>query len=145
MTDSIIARGSSPSSDTNLRAKKPSREPQEFSSGPPIPGLDDMPATRVNPETGEEELPTYDPRDPASLEAFFGNFGYAEHFRKVVLANAREAARAKATRDEVKVTEARLDDQARTSDMYVNFLVHNLQGRTLRERNVIDSNQQSGR
>ena len=100
-----------------------------------------MTATRFDPSTGEviDGLPGYDPKDPASLEAFFGNFGYAEHFRKVVLANCREAERARATASETKVSEARLDDLARSSDTYVQFLIDNLHGRTLRERNVRES------
>lgn len=76
----------------------------------------------------------WDPTDPASLEAWFGNFGHAEHFRKVVLASCREIERAKATRAEAKVSEARLDDLARTSDTYVQYLVATLNGRVLREK-----------
>ena len=96
--------------------------------------------TYTDTDTGEAlSLPAWNERDPAELEAWFGAFGHAEHFRKVLLASCREAARAKATRDEQKVSEARLDDQARTSDRYVQFLVDSLHGRVLRERNVIAS------
>jgi hypothetical protein len=99
--------------------------------------------TIVDPATGEvlEAQPVCDVTDPADLEAWYGNYGYADHFRKVVLANCREAERAKAVRDSVKHSEARLDDLARGSDAYVNFLIANLDGRRLRERNVIDSTQ----
>ena len=97
--------------------------------------------TYTDTETGEEiaGLPAWDENDPASLEAWFGNFGHAEHFRKITLANAREAERAKAVEREEKITEARLDDKARISDMYVSFIVSSLQGRILREKNVRES------
>lgn len=93
-------------------------------------------------QNGEEV--GFDPDDPASLEAFFGNFGHAEHFRKVVLASAREAARARAAllaeKDGVKMpSEAKLDDLARTSDKYVDYLIATLNGRRLREQNVLES------
>lgn len=81
----------------------------------------------------------FDPNDPASLEAWFGNYGHAEHFRKVVLASAREAQRARAAAVQEKVTEARLDDLARTSDKYVDYLIATLKGRALREQNVLAS------
>ena len=81
----------------------------------------------------------WDVNDPASLEAWFGGFGHAEHFRKVVLATAREAERAKATAAETKVSEARLDDLARTSDLYVDYLIATLKGREAREQNVLAS------
>jgi len=84
-------------------------------------------------------LPGYDPSDPASLEAHFGNFGYAEHLRKIVLASCKEVERAKAIATGEKITETRLDDLARISDVYVSFIVSGLTGRTLRERNVIAS------
>ena len=45
-------------------------------------------------------------------------------------------ARAKATE---KLTEAKLDDLAHTSDVYVDFLIQCLQGRQLREQNVLES------
>jgi hypothetical protein len=81
----------------------------------------------------------WDDNDPASLEAWFGLYGHAEHFRKVVLASARETERARATATETKVTEARLDDLARTSDKYVDYLIATLHGRHLREQNVLSS------
>lgn len=87
----------------------------------------------------------WDVNDPASLEAWFGNFGYAEHFRKVTLASAREAARARASllvekKETAKFpSEAKLDDLARTSDKYVDFLIATLKGRHAREQNVLSS------
>lgn len=82
-------------------------------------------------------IPMCDTSNPADLEAWFGNFGYADHFRKVVLASCKEIARATASE---KVTEAKLDDAAHTSDLYVDFLIQCLGGRRLREQNVLDSN-----
>lgn len=140
MTDSMIARA--PQSRTPAAAAAPRRHQKEaLSSGPHIPGLDAPKATTLADADGvvTHELPAFDTTDPAQLEAWFGNFGHAEHFRKVVLANCREIERAKATAAEQKVSEARLDDLARTSSTYVQFLIDGLHGRTLRERNVLDS------
>jgi hypothetical protein len=92
--------------------------------------------TYVTPD-GEEVA--YDANDPASLEAFFGNFGHAEHFRKVILSDCREAVRAKYAASGEKITEARLDDLARTHDRYVDWLIYTLEGRKLREQNVLAS------
>jgi hypothetical protein len=89
--------------------------------------------------TQEGESIAWDPNDPGSLEAWFGPFGHAEHFRKVVLAGAREAQRASANVRKEKVSEARLDDLARTSDKYVQYLIDTLGGRHLREQNVLAS------
>lgn len=95
--------------------------------------------------TGQGEEIGWDEHDPASLEAWFGNFGHAEHFRKVVLASAREAARARASLIAEKnagtkmPSEAKLDDMARTSDKYVDYLIATLKGRHAREQNVLAS------
>ena len=89
------------------------------------------------PSTGEEI--GYDPSDPASLEAWFGNFGHAEHFRKVILADCREAVRASYAERNEKITEARLDDLSRTHERYVDWLIYTLNGRHLREQNVLAS------
>ncbi len=95
----------------------------------------------IDRTTGEEieGIPGCDMTNPASLEAWYGNFSFFEPFRKVVLAQCKEIERAKAT-GEKKVTEARLEDLARVSDVYVQFLVDHLRGRELREKNVLDSN-----
>lgn len=85
-------------------------------------------------------LPDFDFNDPAQLEALFGNFGFSDHWRKIVLANCREIERAKAATTEGKVTEARLDDLARLHPSYIDFITEHLDGRALRERNVLDSN-----
>lgn len=81
-------------------------------------------------------LPTCNTSDPADLEAWYGNFGYADHFRKVVLSNCAEIIRASATD---KLSEARIDQLAHTHDLYVDFLIQCLNGRRMREQNVRDS------
>jgi hypothetical protein len=81
-------------------------------------------------------LPVCDTSDPASLEAFFGNYGYADHFRKVVLSNCAEIIRAEATE---KISEARIDQLAHIHPLYVDFLIQSLNGRRLREQNVRES------
>jgi len=84
-------------------------------------------------------LPDFNAEDPAELEAMYGNFGSADHWRKVVLTNCREIERAKAIASGEKVTEARLDDLARLHPSYVDFLTEHLDGRRRREQNVIES------
>lgn len=86
-----------------------------------------------------DRIPTWNSDDPGSLEAWFGPFGHAEHFRKIVLASSRELERAKAVARQEKVSETRLDDLARTSDRYVQYLIDTLKGRELREQNVLSS------
>ena len=63
--------------------------------------------------------------DPASLEAWHGPFGYAEHWRKILLASCRETERAR--HHDEKITEARLDDLARTSEAYISWLIVSLE------------------
>lgn len=99
---------------------------------------------RVDHATGEvlPEIPGCDITDPASLEAWHGNFGYSEHYRKVVLADAGAAERAKdALSATKKRPETQIADDARRSDMYVTYLTEQLKGRILRERNIRDSYQ----
>jgi hypothetical protein len=82
-------------------------------------------------------VPAVDFTDPGALEAWYGNYGFFEHYRKVVLASCREMERARALAKSEKVTESRLDDLARVSDTYVEFIAHHLHGRGLREQNVL--------
>ena len=103
-----------------------------IASGPPKP----VPPPLQSGIGTIARLPVCDTSNPADLEAWFGNYGFADHFRKIVLASCREIARAKATE---KLTEAKLDDAAHTSDIYVDFLIQCLNGRRLREQNVMDS------
>lgn len=87
-------------------------------------------------ETGNrisKPLPACDTNDPAQLESWFGPFGFADHYRKVVLANCREIIRATMTIKGGKVTESRLDDLAHTHPNYLQFLTDALDGRRIRE------------
>lgn len=81
-------------------------------------------------------IPAIDTTNPAISESWFGPFGFYEYFRKVVLSNAREIERAKATAAESKTSESRLDDLAHTNSAYVSFLIEGLEGRRVREELV---------
>jgi hypothetical protein len=87
-------------------------------------------------------VPLCDTSNPADLEAWFGPFGYADHFRKVVLSNCAEIIRASTNG---KLSEARIDQLAHTHTLYVDFLIQCLTGRRLREQNVRDSIATGGR
>lgn len=89
-----------------------------------------------------DNVPDVDLEDPASLECFYGNFGFFEIWRKVVLSNCKEIVRATSTE---KLTEARLDDLARLHPNYLDFITTHLMGRTLREQNVLQSLTAAGR
>ena len=84
-------------------------------------------------------IPRCDTSDPASLEAWYGPFGWADHFRKMVLANCAEMIRAAAAVEAAKISETRINDLAHTHELYLDFLLQSLTGRTLREQNVRDS------
>ena len=77
--------------------------------------------------------------DPASLEAWYGPFGWADHVRKIVLSNCAEMIRALAAVESAKISETRISDLAHTHELYLDFLLQSLAGRTLREQNVRDS------
>lgn len=77
--------------------------------------------------------------DPAALEAWFGNYGWFEHYRKVVLSNCREMERAKAVAAGIKRTVDQIDDLARNHPNYLHLLTESLPGRILREKNVLES------
>lgn len=83
-----------------------------------------------------DKIPACDFANPADLESWYGNFGFCDAFRKVVLSNCTEIERAKATAASEKVSETRLADLARTNDAYVDFLITHLEGRRLREAMV---------
>ena len=82
-------------------------------------------------------LPPLDLEDPANLEAFYGNFAFFDHYRKSILAQCRELVRAKCVGE--KITEARIDDLARTLPLYLDFLAEHFVGREKREQNVYQS------
>jgi hypothetical protein len=85
------------------------------------------------------DVPDWTEGDPASLEAFFGNYGMWEHFRKVVQANCEELVRAKYESDGQKITETRIQALGRLHPNYIQFLTDGLFGRQAREQNVRDS------
>lgn len=82
-------------------------------------------------------LPMCDLTNPADLESWFGNFGFVDHFRKIVLSSCKEIERAK----NPAASEAKLDTLAHINDSYVDFMIQCLNGRRLREQNVLESTQ----
>lgn len=88
-------------------------------------------------------LPECDPTDAGALEAWYGNYSFFDHWRKIVLANCEEMTRAEYALREEKITETRITTLARLHPSYIDFLREHLDGRRLREQNVIDSNQYS--
>lgn len=80
--------------------------------------------------------PVCDTNNPADLEAWFGMWGYADHYRKIVLASCREVIRASSTLGGQKLSEARIDDLARLHENYIGFLADCLNGRRLREEQI---------
>jgi hypothetical protein len=81
----------------------------------------------------EDKYPTCDTSDPAQVEAWFGSFGFSDHWRKVILASCREIIRASSSLTGNKLSEARIDDLARIHPDYITFLTENLEGRRIRE------------
>ena len=79
------------------------------------------------------EFPRCDTSDPAQIEAWFGPFGFCDHWRKCILANCREIIRATNALGGSKLSEARIDDLARIHPNYIGFLTENLEGRRIRE------------
>lgn len=87
----------------------------------------------------DREMPEVDYANPADLEAWFGNFGADERYRKVILCNCKEIVRARYEIAGEKCSESRIDDLAHLHDSYLDFLVNSLKGRRLREVNVTES------
>lgn len=85
---------------------------------------------------GEMEVPDA-PEDPAELASLYGPFGFFDHWRKCVLAQAQELIRAKYATAQEKITESRLDSLARIHPAYLDFLDQHLQGRIRWEREVL--------
>ncbi len=83
-----------------------------------------------------EKLPQIDFTNPAELEAWFGNFGFFDHYRKVVLGNCEEIIRASVAVQGTKLTEKRIEAMAHTHGLYLDFLIDGLRGRRLREAEV---------
>lgn len=82
------------------------------------------------------ELPSCDTSDPAQLAAWFGNYSFFDHFRKVVLSNCEEIIRAEAAVKGEKITDGRTDTLAHVHPNYLQFLADGLEGRILYEREV---------
>lgn len=85
------------------------------------------------------------PSDPAAipvpeseayevLAAWYSGFAFAEHYRKVTLAQCREAVRAGMNVQGKRLSEARLDDLAHTHPAYLDYLARHLRGRIAWER-----------
>ena len=83
-----------------------------------------------------ERMPTCDVTDPASLESWYGNFGFYQDFRRVLIASCREIVRSSAALAGTKLTEARIDDLAHLQSQYLDFLTEHLNGRRIREESV---------
>jgi hypothetical protein len=108
----------------------PEKVPDTLKASKPAPDI----ADRIG-----EKLPLCDTENPADLEAFYGPGGFVEPLRKIVLSNCREIERAKAIAENLKTTESRLDDLAHINSAYVDFIIAHLEGRRLREENVLQS------
>lgn len=82
-------------------------------------------------------IPDVDGQDHATLAAWYSGFAYSEHYRKVVLSNAKEMLRAAVELAGQKVTEARLDDLARIHPTYLSYLATHLHGRIQWEKEFL--------
>lgn len=98
-------------------------------------------STTIVDENGAEvaDIPDVDFNDPAQLEAFYGNFSFFDHYRKSVLASCCEVIRGKCAANGEKITETRIEQLARITPMYLDFLATHYEGRSLREKNVLAS------
>ena len=83
------------------------------------------------------QVPECDQSDPAQLAAWYGPFGFCDHWRKIVLSNCREALRAAMALQEIRVTESRLDDLSHIHTAYYEFLGTHLMGRIAYEAEVL--------
>lgn len=104
-----------------------------------------MPKTAELPEAWKPKVadpaapvPEYPVPDGSheSLAALYSGFAFWETWRKVVLAGCRELIRASAAIAGTKLSEARIDDLARTHSVYLEFLRVHLEGRMAWEREV---------
>lgn len=86
-------------------------------------------------KAGDLDIPEPDD-DPAVLAALYSGYAMYEAWRKVVLAQCRELIRAGASLGNRKLTEARIDDLARTHPSYLRYLEVHLHGRVKWEREV---------
>lgn len=98
-----------------------------------------MTAPAIKGEALGGNLPPLDLTDPAQLEAFYGNFAFFDHYRKSILAQCHELLRAKYLEAGEKITETRLENEARVHPIYLDFLSEHFKGRHQREQNVLAS------
>ncbi len=77
--------------------------------------------------------------DPALLSAFFNGYSIADSWRKVLLSAVKEKVRAAAALNGTRMSEARVEDVARISGEYVEFLTNLLHARYKFEKNVKES------
>ncbi len=118
--------------ETSWRRPEPKQRHEE--------GPMDGPGPATMPETAlGGNLPDLDLNDPAQLEAFYGNFAFFDHYRKSILSQCHELLRAQYLEAESKVTEARLENEARIHPLYLDFLAAHFVGRHQRELNVLQS------
>jgi len=75
---------------------------------------------------------------PEQLSAWHGAFGHYDYLRKVILADCKLVARGKAAEQGGKITNDQADDEAHTSDDYVQFLIDGLNGRIAYEKMVAE-------
>lgn len=93
---------------------------------PPHIDADGVDLSTTVPERASDDYPV--------LAAWYSGFAFCEMYRKVVLAQCREIVRAKFVAKEVRISEARIDDLARTHPIYMTYLATHLEGRELWER-----------
>ena len=87
-------------------------------------------------DNGTRAWPPAPDAAPEILAAWHGSFGFTDWFRKVILSDCKLVERAKAESTGEKMTEAKLDDLAHTSDDYVAYLTAALEGRIAYERMI---------
>jgi hypothetical protein len=85
----------------------------------------------------EAVIPERESDAPECLAAWYSGFAFAEHYRKVAQAQARELVRAEYAAKGEKVTESRLDDLGRLHPLYLDYLLTHLQGRVKWEREFL--------
>lgn len=93
----------------------------------------------VEPEPLGGNLPQLDLTNPANLETLYGNYGFFDHYRKSVLSQCHEILRAQYSVKAEKVTETKLENEARIHPLYLDFLAVHFKGREKREQNVWES------
>lgn len=83
----------------------------------------------MNGDRVGDRVPEIDFDSMASLESWFGSFGFFDYYRKVVLENCKEIVRATFSMEGKKATEDRINAMAHTHGIYLDFLAEGLRGR----------------